>query len=590
MSNLVRHGKVEQKWTARGTVSSYSIELWHDGLGEHRQLRAAEHHVLQNKVAALLLQWEKKWDAAQARAAQAASAESAQAETVEAQRVLAECEALLACSLDAVAPLNWEQFMDRTEFVSDLPRLPELTYAANGRPTAARPVPAPALATAGPAPRPEAFAAQLTMWQKLNGSARRKAEAAAAAAYEHAARTHATATEAARNDYDRSVLAAKAETARREEVLEAEEGRYASAAAEFASRQEALNEEVDSLRDAWHKHESAAVLAHAELVLATGASYPAWFTQENVISYDPEARALVVDFRLPAPAELPTLEKVTFVKARNERNEKHIAKSRAEKIYGSVGYQIAIRTLNELFVADEVDAYTSITFNGWVEATNPATGVLERGCILSVRAFKDEFLALNLHNVDPKACFRQLKGVAASSLAGLAAVRPVLQLATNDSRFIDAREVAGQLNDSVNLAAMDWEDFEHLVRELFSQVFAAPGSEVHVTQASRDGGVDAIAFDPDPIKGGKIVIQAKRYTNPVSVSAVRDLFGTVVNEGANRGILVTTSSFGPDAYKFAQGKPLTLLDGSNLLALLADHGHRARIDIAEARQLLDGRS
>ena len=36
------------------------------------------------------------------------------------------------------------------------------------------------------------------------------------------------------------------------------------------------------------------------------------------------------------------------------------------------------------------------------------------------------------------------------------------------------------------------------------------GREVKITQASRDG--DAIAFDPDQIRGGKIVIQAKRYT------------------------------------------------------------------------------
>jgi len=47
-----------------------------------------------------------------------------------------------------------------------------------------------------------------------------------------------------------------------------------------------------------------------------------------------------------------------------------------------------------------------------------------------------------------------------------------------------------------------------------------------VTQASRDGGVDAVAFDPDPIRGGKIVIQAKRYAYTVGVSARRDLYGT----------------------------------------------------------------
>ena len=132
---------------------------------------------------------------------------------------------------------------------------------------------------------------------------------------------------------------------------------------------------------------------------------------------------------------------------------------------------------------------------------------------------------------------------------------------------------------------MDWEDFEHLIREIFEKEFSAGGGEVKVTQASRDGGVDAVAFDPDPIRGGKIVIQAKRYAYTVGVSAVRDLYGTVMNEGASKGILVTTSDYGPDAYEFANGKPLTLLSGSNLLHLLARHGIGAHIDLNEARKI-----
>ena len=41
---------------------------------------------------------------------------------------------------------------------------------------------------------------------------------------------------------------------------------------------------------------------------------------------------------------------------------------------------------------------------------------------------------------------------------------------------------------------MHWEDFEHLIRELFEKEFSCNGGEVKVTQASRDGGVDAIAL------------------------------------------------------------------------------------------------
>ena len=137
------------------------------------------------------------------------------------------------------------------------------------------------------------------------------------------------------------------------------------------------------------------------------------------------------------------------------------------------------------------------------------------------------------------------------------------------------------------IAAMDWEDFEHLIREIFEKEFSQDGGEVKVTQSSRDGGVDAVAFDPDPIRGGKIVIQAKRYTNVVGVSAVRDLYGTVIKEGATKGILVTTADYGADAYDFAKEKPLTLLNGSNLLHLLEKHGHKAKIDLKEARLILE---
>lgn len=51
-----------------------------------------------------------------------------------------------------------------------------------------------------------------------------------------------------------------------------------------------------------------------------------------------------------------------------------------------------------------------------------------------------------------------------------------------------------------------------------------------------------MAFDARPVLGGKVVIQAKRYRDTVGVSAVRDLYGTMLNEGASKGILVCTST------------------------------------------------
>jgi restriction system protein len=53
----------------------------------------------------------------------------------------------------------------------------------------------------------------------------------------------------------------------------------------------------------------------------------------------------------------------------------------------------------------------------------------------------------------------------------------------------------------------------------------------------------------------------------------------VLNEGAAKGILVATSKYGRDAYDFISNKPLVLIDGQNLLALLAKHGFKFKIEL-----------
>ncbi len=96
-------------------------------------------------------------------------------------------------------------------------------------------------------------------------------------------------------------------------------------------------------------------------------------------------------------------------------------------------------------------------------------------------------------------------------------------------------------------------------------------------QAAVAAGIDCVAYDPRPITGGKFVVQAKLWTRTVPPSAVRDLFGTVLDAGATKGILITTSGFGPTSYHFANGKPLQLIDGTALLSLCHTHDIPARI-------------
>jgi restriction system protein len=353
----------------------------------------------------------------------------------------------------------------------------------------------------------------------------------------------------------------------------------------FGEVQKRYNVEIEAFKSQYFDRSPHAVKRYCSEVVSRS-QYPDSFPKDCVVAYEDTGGILVLDYELPQQQAIPNVKNVKYVSSRGEFQNVYISEAESKRLYDEVLYQICLRTIYEVLQADEVNAVKSVVFNGWVQAVDKATGADTHPCVMTVQVEKTDFLGRNLNQVDLKACFRSLKGVSGGKLIDFTPVRPVMVLDRTDPRFVEAFKIADSLNDETNLAAMDWLDFENLIRELFEKEFSKNGGEVKITQASRDGGVDAIAFDPDPLRGGKIIIQAKRYTNTVGIAAVRDLFGTVHNEGATKGILVTTSDYGPDAYEFVKGKPLTLLSGSELLYLLGKHGYKAKINLSEAKKIL----
>lgn len=347
----------------------------------------------------------------------------------------------------------------------------------------------------------------------------------------------------------------------------------------FFERIEELNNDVNVFAKKYFDKDVSSIEDYCSIILDSSKN-PLFFINDFKLELRNEI--LIIEYRLPDISEMPKYKEAKIVSG--ELRNKEISSTELNKIYDKFIYDIVLRTIYELFNTDLVNAIESINFNGWVHSKDKATGKDITNCIVSIQVDKPTFLDLDLSNVDSKICFKSLKGLSGNKLHLMSPVKPILNINTDDKRFIEAKEIAENIDDNTNLATMDWEDFEYLVREIFEKEFSANGGEVKITQASRDGGVDAIAFDPDPIRGGKIVIQAKRYTNTVGISAVRDLYGTVMNEGAMKGLLVTTSDFGIDSYNFVKDKPITLINGSNLLFLLNKHGIKAKIDIKEAKK------
>jgi restriction system protein len=560
-NDLVDLSNAQAVWDVRGTrILRYTVDVTNSRLSQHRTLSAADTGSLKLKLQALISGWDSKVDAI-------LEAERIRGEKASAESLASDAEGLrqsfgriLRQTLERDDRVVWDQLKSKEKYKKD----DFLT-----------PRPAQPIAAAQPA---QPILEKIGFFAGLFGG------------HTAAAKRHQDRMSVFMADVARLMVKAEAEKARftREmEIYRAQAATWdAEQAAKAAAHAEVIKDQhlgVDKLKDAWIAGDSAAILEHASLVL-DASNYGGLFSTNYELDWIEPSRTLLVSYRLPTPDAVPKLKSAKLVASTGEVKETFITDRQQTEIYDDACYQICLRTVHELFEADEPEHLQAIVFNGLVEYVDRATGKEVIATILSMAAQRDVFLGIDLARVDPKVCFKSFKGVAAASLASMAAVPPVLQLNRSDKRFVDSREISLEDQEGENLAAMPWEDFEHLIRQVFGQVFSARGGEVKVTQASRDGGVDAVAFDPDPIGGGKIVIQAKRYTRTVGVSAVRDLYGTVMNEGANKGILVTTADYGPDAYAFAAGKPLTLLSGSNLLHLLGQHGVHARIDLAEARR------
>jgi restriction system protein len=333
-----------------------------------------------------------------------------------------------------------------------------------------------------------------------------------------------------------------------------------------AARVASENEEVDAFKAGYNSCEPDSVMAYCSMVLAAS-QYPEGFPQQHKVAYVPESKQLVIEMDLPTFDVVPEVSEYRYVKAKDEITSKSRPATQSRALYASVVAQVTLRSVHELFRADRADYLESVVFNGHVDTIDPRTGQPTHPCLITLRTTRDLFDYLDLARVDPGACLQGLNASVSRNPVELAPVRPVLEFSMVDPRFVEKTDVLSTIDHRPNLMELTPGEFETLITNLFEKM----GLETRLTQASRDGGVDCVAYDPRPIFGGKVVIQAKRYKHTVGVSAVRDLFGTMQNEGASKGILVTTSGYGKASFEFAANKPLELLSGSNLLFLLEKH-------------------
>ncbi len=110
----------------------------------------------------------------------------------------------------------------------------------------------------------------------------------------------------------------------------------------------------------------------------------------------------------------------------------------------------------------------------------------------------------------------------------------------------------------VAIRNLTWEQFENMVGEAFRK----QGFTVQETDKGPDGGVDLVLR-----KGREVLlVQCKQWrASKVGVQVVRELYGVMSARGAAGGFVVTSGAYTSDAWKFAKGTNLQLVDGKQLV-------------------------
>ena len=307
---------------------------------------------------------------------------------------------------------------------------------------------------------------------------------------------------------------------------------------------------------------------------------PPWLSTRFDVGFDESGRVLVVDVELPNLADL-VLEKPVLTPERTVAIRPP-SKQEAAEVLELIHPLALLRVACEVARLDTDGLLEQIAVNGWTEYRSRSTWRVRTAYVASLAGDPKRIGRLTLRGLDAVAAFRDFQGQSTGITDEVVPLTPTFLIDRNDPRAEVGREPHEGDAGWASLAMIDARGFEQLIRELLQKLFKGAEVEVGVVPADGGWGIEGWVLDPDPIRGGTTVILARRCATNIDLGAVRALFDAVQEKGAVRGILLATSDFEPEAQQFAEGKPLTLIDGSHLLAYLKDAGATPRRDMDDA--------
>ncbi len=209
-----------------------------------------------------------------------------------------------------------------------------------------------------------------------------------------------------------------------EEEKEARRAAYEAKRTAYMAEQSAYNSKVEQLQLDFEKGHPAAIQSFARIALEQ------IITPDSIrVSFDaicqPEEKLLVINGLLPGYFELPRAISHKYEKEAEEIVAIEMEEQEFDIFYQSVLLQITLSALHIIFSVIPARHIQWVGFNGWVKNDNTGDNQNSALCIITCKAARDIFAALDLTKNSPADCFLGLKGLLAESLQGTVAVRPI---------------------------------------------------------------------------------------------------------------------------------------------------------------------
>lgn len=194
---------------------------------------------------------------------------------------------------------------------------------------------------------------------------------------------------------------------RRLEHLVAREARYKLECEQREAEAAARNADVDKFINELAFDVGPAIEEYVEIVLSNSI-YPESFPVQHEHSFDLAARELTLNVAVPPPSVIPAVKEYKYIKAKDEITATVLSVKAQKDRYTSAVFQVAVRTLHEIFEADRGNKIHSIALTVNTETISPATGRPETIPLVIAATDRDTFGTFDLANIVPAATLQYL--------------------------------------------------------------------------------------------------------------------------------------------------------------------------------------